>query len=226
MPTMLAEAPSMFRGAPIDEEATPSQAAKRLYWGGLRLEETLTPPAASTALLPVPATPIEQVARDLRTRAPAVAAVEDIRRWLSLSYDDVANLIECAPSSVYYWKQRASEGRVVRPQAATVTRLFQIHSLLRSISIALGSDNDAGAVHAWVSSRSDDHPETPLDLLQSGRFEEAYRRASNVVFDRRPPAPRAGASYAADPGGAAPMPAPLPTEIQFDGLVTEDDEFE
>jgi hypothetical protein len=212
----------------MDEEATPSPAARRFYEGTWHTETTLTPLAESRASVSPasPATPVDQVAPELRRRAPAVAAVEDIRRWLSLSYDDVARLVECAPSSIYYWKQRASEGREVRPQTASVIRLFQVHSLLRSISIALGSEDDAGAVSAWAHSPGE-HAETPLQLLQSGRVDEANRRAANVIYDRREPAPRPGSVYTPETSDETPPQAPpLSSHTDFEGLDSEDDEFE
>jgi hypothetical protein len=228
MAPLLADAPPMFRGARLDEEATPSCAARRLYEGAYRTGRTLTPIVESSQSgSPLTTTPTstDDASSDLRRRAPAVAAVEDIHRWLSLPYNEVASLAGLAPSVIYHWKKMESSGRPMRPRAASVVRLFRMHSVLRSISIALGSEDDAGAVSTWANSR-DGHQETPLDLLRAGRFEEANRRAAPVVFNRTP-RPRTGRVFNPDPDIHAPPPRrPMPTDLGFEGLDIEGDEFE
>jgi hypothetical protein len=226
MALLLADAPAMFRGAPLDEEATPSRTARRLYEGARHTERTFTPVAESrsSAVLPAP-TSVDDVSSDLRRRAPAVAAVEDIHRWLSLPYGEVARLAGLAESNVYYWKKMAASGREVRPRTGNVVRLFRIHSVLRSISIALGSRDDAGAVSAWANSPNG-QDETPLELLRAGRFEEANRRAAPVVFDRTSRT-RTGRVFNPDPDIDVPPPRrPMPADLGFEGIDFEDDEFE
>lgn len=113
--------------------------------------------------------------------APEMRAVEELRIWLHLSYEDVARASGLSgPSLLYHWRQRYRTGTPVRPRASTVERLWRVHAVVRAVAEALQGAEQSYAVRLWV--RRPEAGITPLELLLSGRVDEVERRASHLLF--------------------------------------------
>lgn len=121
-----------------------------------------------------------------RRDQPALAAIEDLRTWLGISYEDAARIAGLSSSSlVYHWKQRAAAGYIVRPRPTTVEQLYRVHALVRMVAIALDGEEGIQGVLSWACSQGADG-RTPLDLLRQGRIEAVHARARDFVFDPHP----------------------------------------
>ena len=121
-----------------------------------------------------------------RASQPALAAVEDLRAWLGISYEDVAGITGLSsPSLIYHWRQRAAAGHPVRPRPTTVAQLYRVHALVRAVAIALDGDSGVRGVLRWAHSKGADE-RTPLDLLRQGKLEAVHARARSFVFDPSP----------------------------------------
>lgn len=121
-----------------------------------------------------------------RMSQPALAAVEDLRRWLGVSYEDVARIAGYqSPSIIYYWRQRALEGHQVRPRATSVGRLYRAHALVRAVAIALDGEEGVVGVQRWAHSEGADG-RTPFHLLLQGKLDALQSRSGGVIFDQRP----------------------------------------
>lgn len=149
---------------------------------------TAPPKAAPSSLSPggtaegLVASPTEA----LRASQPALAAVEDLRRWLGATYDDVARIAGSrSPSIIYHWRQRAAAGRPVRPRPTTVGRLYRAHALVQAVAIALDGEEGVRGVQRWAHSPGADG-RTPFDLLLQGRLEAVHSRIRGIIFDQRP----------------------------------------
>jgi AcrR family transcriptional regulator len=119
--------------------------------------------------------------------APELRAIEELRAWLRLSYDDVARAAGLSGASLlHHWRQRYRTGSPVRPRAATVEQLWRRHALVRAVAEALEGADQSYAVGLWV--RRPEDGVTPLELLLAGRVDEFERRAGRLLFDpgRRP----------------------------------------
>ena len=180
MATPVTLSPLANAGCRSPRYITPSRAAEDMLHSRPRREGSLVGHVAVTPAAGAPVLP------SLRERAPAAAAVEDLYRWLNFSYEDVADLIGCSRSNVFYWKARAESGHSVRPRTASVVRLFQIHSLLRAGANALGSENEENAVLRWATAEVPGFGCTPLTLLREGRIESAYEAARSLLYDTTP----------------------------------------
>jgi len=125
-----------------------------------------------------------------RADSPELAAVEDLRRWLNVSYADIATIAGwSSPSIIFYWRKRRQRGSRPRPRASTVERLYRVHSVLRALAEALEGEQGVQAVQLWAHNGGSDGVR-PLELLLKGRLEEVYDQARPLLFDvspRRPP---------------------------------------
>lgn len=114
--------------------------------------------------------------------APELRAVEELRAWLRLSYEDVARAAGLSgPSLIHHWRQRYRTGRAVRPRAATIERLWRVHALVRAVAEALQGADQGYAVQLW--SRRREAGVTPLELLIAGEVDAVEQRASRLLFD-------------------------------------------
>lgn len=143
-------------------------------------------------------------------RRSAVAAFDAVRGWLSLEVAETAALVGVPETTIAEWRDPERTDLALTPRE--VVRLHRVHALLRAVAIALGSQ--PGAVEAWVHSEDPDGL-TPLDLLRSGRFEEANRRAAPLLFDRTP-RPRTGRVFNPDPDTEGPPRRTLPIDLGFE----------
>ena len=114
--------------------------------------------------------------------APEVRAIEELRAWLHLTYDDVARAVGLSgPSLLYHWRQRQRTGSPVRPRAATVERLWRVHALVRALAEAMEGAAQGNATRLWF--RRAVAGVTPLELLLAGDVDEVERRARGLLFD-------------------------------------------
>ncbi len=114
--------------------------------------------------------------------APELRAIEELRAWLHLSYDDLARVAGLSGASLlHHWRQRYRTGSPVRPRAATVEQLWRVHALVRAVAEALEGADHGYAVRLWV--RHAEAGATPLELLLAGRVDEVERRARRLLFD-------------------------------------------
>lgn len=114
--------------------------------------------------------------------SPELRAIEELRAWLHLTYEEVARVAGLrSPSLLHHWRQRYRTGSPVRPRAGTVEQLWRVHALARAVAEALQGADQGYAVQLWVR-----HPEagvTSLDLLLAGRVDAAEQRARRLLFD-------------------------------------------
>lgn len=114
--------------------------------------------------------------------APELRAIEELRVWLHLTYEDVARAAGLRSASLlHHWRQRYRTGSPVRPRAGTVEQLWRVHALVRAMAEALEGADHGYAVGLWV--RRAEAGVTPLEMLLAGRVEEVERRARRLLFD-------------------------------------------
>lgn len=136
----------------------------------------------------------------------------DLRRLLAVEDSELERILGAPPQAV------AGFARLSGPHI----RLCRLHSLLRSVEIAL--DGDEAAVGAWI--RREEAGPSVLSLLGEGRIGEASLRASGLIF-RREPRPRPGRTFRPDPRITDPAPRrPPPADLGFEGLDDADEQFE
>lgn len=119
--------------------------------------------------------------------SPALRALEQLRGWLNLSYEQLAQIAGLSPSLVYHWRRRHREHRPVRPRASSVERLWRVHATMRSIAEALDGDDSGYGVQMWA--RTEQDGTSPLALLSQGDVDEFERRAGSLLFDQQPRRP-------------------------------------
>lgn len=126
-----------------------------------------------------------------RADFPALAAIEDLRRWLGVSYEEVAEIAGLGgASTIFYWKRRFRRGHELRPRLSTVERLYRVHAVLRALSETMEGEEGVQAVQLWVRRPAPDGM-TPLELLRRDRVEDVHKMARPLLFDtspRHPPA--------------------------------------
>jgi transposase-like protein len=146
--------------------------------------------------------------------APELRAIEELRAWLRLSYEDVARAAGLSGASLlHHWRQRYRTGSPVRPRAATVEQLWRVHALVRAVAEALEGADQSYAVGLWA--RRAEHGVTPLELLLAGSVDEVERRAAALLFDHSArPAPFWRVAGAESDDELGPAEAPPPPEYQ------------
>jgi hypothetical protein len=114
--------------------------------------------------------------------APELRAIEELRAWLHLTYDDVARATGLSgPSLLHHWRQRQRTGSPVRPRAATVEQLWRVHALVRALAEAMEGADQSNATRLWF--RRAVAGVTPLELLLAGDVDEVERRARELLLD-------------------------------------------
>jgi transposase-like protein len=122
-----------------------------------------------------------EVIADL-ANAPELRAIEELRAWLHLTYDDVARAVGLSsPSLLHHWRQRQRTGSPVRPRAATVERLWRVHALVGALAEAMEGPAQSNATRLWF--RRAVAGVTPLELLLAGDVDEVERRARTLLLD-------------------------------------------
>lgn len=114
--------------------------------------------------------------------APELRAIEELRSWLHLTYDDVARVVGLSgPSLLHHWRQRQRTGSPVRPRAATVEQLWRVHAMVRALAEAMEGADRGNATRLWF--RRAVAGVTPLELLVAGDVDEVERRARQLLMD-------------------------------------------
>jgi len=113
--------------------------------------------------------------------APELQAIEQLRAWLRLTYDDVARVAGLSgPSLLHHWRKRQRTGLPVRPRASSVEHLWRVHALVHAVAEALEAAGHVRAVQLWA--RRGVEGTTPLELLLAGRVDEVERHARGLLF--------------------------------------------
>jgi hypothetical protein len=111
---------------------------------------------------------------------PAFAAFCQLREWLLVSANDVADLVGIGRTTPYNsWKKGGG------PHPANARRLYQIHGLVEAMVQRLGG---AGA-RAWLAAGDP----SPFELMRRGDVEGATSAAQEMVFGRPMAGPEPGA---------------------------------
>jgi hypothetical protein len=101
----------------------------------------------------------------------AYMAFKDLGRWLAVSDDELAKIIEVSRTTVSTSWKHGNEPR----KRAQARRLFQLHSVVRALHQALGDD-----LSRWLESGNP----CPLKLLELRSYERFERFADHVIFPR------------------------------------------
>jgi hypothetical protein len=105
-------------------------------------------------------------------RHQAIEATEDLIRWLSLTYQDIAQITRVAKGTIFNWRRSGAE-----PRPHTIRRLLRVHALLALVARRLGDEG----VGRWVRAGSP----SPLELLLQGDLEATERIAYRDFFRQR-----------------------------------------
>ncbi len=117
------------------------------------------------------------------TDAPELRALEELRIWLNVSYDDLAKILGLRSASlIHYWRRRHRDGKSVRPRAASVERLWRVYYAVRGMAETLEGPARSFAVQLWI--RDERVGNSPLALLYSGDIEAFEGRARRFLFDQ------------------------------------------
>lgn len=150
--------------------------------------------------------------------APELRAVEELRSWLHLTYEDVARVSGLSgPSLLHYWRQRHRTGSPVRPRAATVEQLWRVHALVRAIAETLQGAEHTNATRLWF--RNSASGAVPLELLYAGDIDGVERLARPLLFDTAPHAVPAWRRAVLEDASEPEPPAAVPT------VAYEDEDF-
>ena len=141
-----------------------------------------------------PAAPLETAAppapadsAEASPHAPILQAVEDLREWLNVSYEDLARIFGWqSASTLHHWRRRAREGEPVRPRASAVEAVLRLHAVVHAVSDAVSGRDDPNAIQLWVRSPISQDGPTPLQLLKRGQIAMVERVAGDLLFDRSP----------------------------------------
>jgi hypothetical protein len=131
---------------------------------------------------------------------PAYRAFCQLRRWLSLSARETAEMLGLGYTTPYTWKRENRE-----PQPANARAVYQHHALVEAIVQRLG---EPGA-QSWLHSGSP----SPFDLLVAGDIEAATNAAQQLIFGTPASRPEPSAVYdeeAEEPSSTASGGSPRP----------------
>ncbi len=104
---------------------------------------------------------------------------DDLKRWLNRGERYTAKISRISIRSLRYW----SADNSIQPRAATVRRLFELHSLVGSLVEKAGED----ATRNWFST-STDNGKSRLDLLtHEDGVRLLIREASDILFAKPSP---------------------------------------
>jgi DNA-binding transcriptional regulator YiaG len=102
----------------------------------------------------------------------AVAAVDDLRRWLNLTYDDLASMTGIAKTTFHNWRSTRAT-----PRPSTERKILRLYALVQAVNMELG-DTEATK---WFRTG----PDSPLDSLLAGNLEAAEDAAASLLFHTR-----------------------------------------
>jgi hypothetical protein len=171
-------------------------------------EIRLLAPGLLPRMLRVRETPWEQLSRqkpDPRL-SDAVAAIDDLMRWLSLGQDEIADICHFSLRASRYW----GSGKTKVPRPTTVRRLHEVHALVGSLVRTVGRQR----ARDWLD-QSGPAGERRLDVLAGdGGVSSLLREASRLLFAEapRPERPRPESLDAAESARSAEAYAPMESQ--------------
>lgn len=196
---------------PLEFDLEPRSATAVFYYVPLlrRLDESTrstfaSPTGALVAIVERPADPRERGFRELASptssfstadpgvsEVPVLRAVEELKAWLNVSYDDLGRMAGWQSGSVlHHWRRKHRLGEPVDPRASSVEPILRLHALIRAVNEAISGDHNGGAVQLWARAplnRADDA--TPLELLLGADVRPVEAAARQLLLDRNAAAP-------------------------------------
>jgi DNA-binding transcriptional regulator YiaG len=128
---------------------------------------------------PVPSTQTPTVAAPHATAAATteleapesreLVAVEELREWLGLTYEQIAAATSIGLRTVHHWKQMGTA-----PRPRTVRTLWRLHALVHSIRRTLGVDEAMRWLRTGMPS--------PVDLIVAGELATVEDQARRLLF--------------------------------------------
>lgn len=100
----------------------------------------------------------------------AVELADEIRRVLSLTYDDLEATTGIGRTTFLYWRRTGGT-----PRPATMRKLSRVHALVRAVVAHAGLEG----TRAWFSSGT----QSPLSLLLAGNLDELENKVHALVFN-------------------------------------------
>ncbi len=98
-----------------------------------------------------------------------LVAVEELRQWLGLTYEQVAAATSIGLRTVHHWK-----GAGAAPRPRTVRTLWRLHALVSSIRRTLGVGEATQWLHTGMPS--------PIDLIVAGELTIVENQARRLLF--------------------------------------------
>jgi hypothetical protein len=119
------------------------------------------------------------------SEVPVLRAVEELKAWLNISYEDLGRMAGWQSGSVlHHWRRKHRFGEPVEPRASSVEPILRLHSLIRAVSEAISGDHDGAAVQLWARAPLN-RPDraTPLELLLQGDSRPVEAAARELLLD-------------------------------------------
>lgn len=107
----------------------------------------------------------------------ALEDVSELRDWLHLTQDEVAELVGIAPRTLYYWQARPETD----PHGSKLRRLHEVHALIDGLQKAIGRDGAA----TWLNEPSETGG-SRLAALFGGDIAGVMREARTMLFIAAP----------------------------------------
>lgn len=126
-------------------------------------------PVASSVTATIAPQSLQVPVLNAAKQSEELRAVEDLKRWLGITYEQVATAAGIALRTVHHWKK---SGATPRPR--TVRTLWRLHALVHGLRRALGPDEAT----EWLRSGQP----SPLDLIVAGDITAVEARARRVLF--------------------------------------------
>jgi hypothetical protein len=142
--------PVMFQ-IPAD---TPPEALSYCLRSARHLRQGLVGPGGMEAHSPSGVSPPPTQPPPVRPSA-ALAAAEELRDWLDLTYEDLAAITGIGRSTLFSWRHPQTGRSEVRPRRARLGRLNLLHAVIGELVDVLGVDRARAAIREGDPSRLD-----------------------------------------------------------------------
>jgi hypothetical protein len=119
----------------------------------------------------------DEIVRLTDRRVESLRAFGELEHWLQMPAEAVATIAEVAPRTLAYWRSGATT-----PHASKVRRLFQIHSLVRSLIDLMG----VAETQSWLTHRNASSLSRLEQLGEPDGPAQVLREASSILFPARP----------------------------------------
>lgn len=158
-----------------DVSRTPSENAARIIMPKTAYieHESIVSAIGVTTQAEAPAADAKVAAERREKSERAVAAADDLRKWLDVTVDEVAKLTGASGSAIFYWDR---EGGSPRPR--TARNLFRLHALVRSLKDAIAPTPPI----AVLRNRDPRSNISAYELLEKGQYEQAEELLRPMIF--------------------------------------------